>query len=82
MIRKIKLLHMAGMLICLCLSASTLAKQGSYKRCHSISKQIENIDIKRKRGGSAKQMEAWRKKRHQLSDQAYQLRCRKHGIIR
>ena len=82
MIRKIKTLKIAGILICLCVSVSALAKQGSYKQCHSISKQIENIDIKRKRGGSAKQMDAWRKKRHQLSDQAYQLHCRKHGIIR
>jgi hypothetical protein len=70
MIRKIKLLQMAGMLICLWFSAGILAKEGSYKQCHAISKQIETIDIKRKRGGSAKQMDTWRQKRHQLSDKA------------
>ena len=66
----------------LVISTSAIATDGSYKECHSIAKQIEKIDTQRKRGGSGKQMDAWRKKRHQLSNKAYSLRCRKHGIIR
>lgn len=66
----------------ICLPIASLAKDGSYKECREIAKQIEILDAKRKRGGSGKKMDKWRKKRHQLSDEAYAMRCRKHGIIR
>ena len=69
--------------VSICLSIPTLssAKEGSYKECYKITKSIEVIDAKRKRGGSGKQMDKWRKKRHQLSNKAYALKCRKHGIM-
>ncbi len=43
----------------------------SVKQCHSLSKKIERYATLRKRGGSAKQMESWRK-----SQKKYKIRFR------
>lgn len=67
--------------ICLSMPMLSSAKEGSYKECYKIAKSIEALNTKRKRGGSGKQMDKWRKKRHQLSNKAYTLKCRKHGIM-
>ena len=79
----IKPIRLIAVSICLSvlLSSLTSAKEGSYKECYKIAKQIEEINTKRKRGGSGKQMDKWRKKRHQLSNKSYAIKCRKHGII-
>jgi hypothetical protein len=47
------------------------AKSLSIKQCQSLTKKIENYTKLRKRGGSAKQMESWRKSRKK-----YKLRFR------
>lgn len=78
----IKSTYIVGIFISVTLATATLAKDGSYKECRSISKQVEKIDDQRRRGGSGKKMDTLRKKRHQLSDKAYRLKCQRHGIIR
>lgn len=77
----IKLPWLLTLGICLSLPILSSAKEGSYKECYKIAKQIEEINTKRKRAGSGKQMDKWRKKRHQLSNKSYAIKCRKHGII-
>lgn len=62
-------------------STPVYADKGSLKQCQSLAKQMERIEAKRKKGGSGKQMDAWRKKRHKLSDKYYRLNCRRHGIL-
>ncbi|KZX73469.1 hypothetical protein A3715_19140 [Oleiphilus sp. HI0009] len=56
--------------------------QGSKEQCKRIATKIDMINDKRRAGGSSAQMDKWRKKRNALSDKAYKLNCRKHGIIK
>jgi len=61
---------------------TSYAEQGSLKQCQRIDKRIDKLDTLRRKGGSGKQMEKWRKQRHKLSDKAYHLNCRKFGILK
>ena len=56
--------------------------QGSKEQCKRIATKIDKINDKRRAGGSSAQMDKWRKKRNTLSDKAYKLNCRKHGITK
>ncbi len=51
------------------------AKSLSVKQCQSLSKKIESYTKLRKRGGSAKQMESWRKSRKKYKNRFREGQC-------
>lgn len=77
----IKVLFISSILATAAFSAPANADNGTLKQCQNIAKQLERIEARRKNGGSRKEMDAWREKRHKLSDKYYRLNCRRHGIL-
>ncbi|MEH6472882.1 MAG: hypothetical protein V7752_16705 [Halopseudomonas sp.] len=68
--------------LCLALAASTSygSEPGSAKRCQSITKQIQHYTDKRRQGGSASQMQSWRKKRSDYNKLYSQFNCKRHRL--
>ena len=57
-------------------------KVSNLEQCKRISTKIDKLTQRRRAGGSAQQMNKWKKKRGQLSNEFYHLKCRKHGILK
>jgi hypothetical protein len=59
--------------------AGVQAQSLSLERCKGIREKIERYDVLRRKGGSAAQMDSWRKSRAKLEERFRQGNCRKYG---
>jgi hypothetical protein len=70
-----------SVLVALCLHCSTGAQAQSLSldSCKSIREKIEKYDVLRRKGGSAAQMDSWRKSRAALEERFRLGKCHKYG---
>ena len=59
--------------------AGVQAQSLSLESCKSIREKIHKYDVLRRKGGSAAQMDSWRKSRAKLEERFRQGKCRKYG---
>jgi hypothetical protein len=52
---------------------------GDLQQCRSLQQKIERLDAQRKKGGSASQMDRWKRQRQGIKDEFNALRCRNWG---
>ncbi|MGB0732599.1 MAG: hypothetical protein ACPGPF_02500 [Pontibacterium sp.] len=60
-------------------SAPVYAQQGSLSTCQAIKNKIIYYTDLRRNGGSVKQMETWKAKKHSYRKQFSKYKCREHG---
>lgn len=60
-------------------STQTLAKTASLKQCKKINNQVETYRHKRKKGGTGKNMEAWKVKLREYESDFKKKQCRRYG---
>ena len=61
----------------LCFSVS--AQEVSIEKCQRLKDHIEYYDGLRRKGGSAQQMESWKRSRADVEDDFREYHCRKYG---
>lgn len=68
------------MLPLLCMQCSVAAAQDvSQSQCQQWKDKIEHYTDLRRAGGSASQMNSWRKKQKEYGDKFYKAKCKKFG---
>lgn len=60
-------------------STQTFAKSASLKQCKKLNSQVESYRYKRKKGGSGKNMEAWKVKLRKYESDFKKKQCRRYG---
>lgn len=60
-------------------SVDAFAEPDTLDACKKMRARIEHYDSLRRHGGSATQMESWKKSRVHLEEQYRAARCRTHG---
>ena len=72
-----KIACLSLLLVCIGLSDNVFSNnKKQQQKCEKIAESIERLTLKRRRGGSAKAMNQWQKKRNDYKDQYSRLKCR------
>ena len=73
-------IHAARYLICFSLlSPPGLEARGSLEQCQSLSRQLDRYQQLRRNGGSASQMNNWKRKIREITQRQHELDCKAWG---